>query len=139
MPMVRKAWKALADATFEPPATRRRTSVEREPCLRRNHPRGTRRRRDGSTRMNVVDNAARGRFELSEDGITAFADYHVAGGVMVLPHTVVPPEARGRGMAGRLVRGALDAARERGLKVSPACSYVDAYMRRHPETQDLLA
>jgi predicted GNAT family acetyltransferase len=89
--------------------------------------------------MSVIDNTARGRFELTEDGHTAFADYEIHGNVMVLPHTVVPPEARGSGMAGRLVKGALDAARERGLKVSPACSYVDAYMRRHPDTQDLRA
>ena len=28
---------------------------------------------------------------------------------------------------------------EKGYKVEPACSYVEAYMRRHPETQKLLA
>lgn len=87
----------------------------------------------------VHDNQARGRFELSENGVTAFADYRISGGVMTLPHTVVPPEARGGGMAGRLVAGALAEARARGLKVNPACSYVDAYMRRHPEWADLLA
>jgi predicted GNAT family acetyltransferase len=30
-------------------------------------------------------------------------------------------------------------ARANGLRVMPACSYVRAYMRRHPDTQDLLA
>ena len=89
--------------------------------------------------MDVTDNAALSRFELTEDGVTAFAEYHLRGDVMVLPHTVVPPEARGRGLAARLVRGALDAARARGLNVAPACSYVYAYMRRHADTQDLRA
>ena len=38
-----------------------------------------------------------------------------------------------------LVRAALAHAREQGLKVRPLCSYVQAYMRRHPEVQSLLA
>ena len=29
-------------------------------------------------------------------------------------------------------------ARAHGIKVRPACSYVSGYMRRHPETRDLL-
>ena len=45
---------------------------------------------------------------------------------------------QGRGLAGELVRGVLDQARTLGWRVRPVCSYVAAYMRRHPETQDLL-
>jgi predicted GNAT family acetyltransferase len=37
-----------------------------------------------------------------------------------------------------MVKAALDHARAHGLKVAPVCSYVRAYMRRHPETQGLL-
>ena len=33
---------------------------------------------------------------------------------------------------------ALAWARQEGLRVRPTCSYVAAYMQRHPETQDLL-
>lgn len=87
----------------------------------------------------VIDNQAAGRFELTVEGQTAFADYHIRGGQMVLPHTVVPRPLEGRGLAARLVAAALDRARAEGLKVVPACSYVAAYMKRHPETQDLLA
>jgi predicted GNAT family acetyltransferase len=38
-----------------------------------------------------------------------------------------------------LVRGALALARQRGDKIVPLCSFVEHYMRRHPEAHDLLA
>ena len=43
-----------------------------------------------------------------------------------------------QGIAAALVRAALAHAREQGLKVRPLCSYVQAYVRRHPEVQSLL-
>lgn len=73
------------------------------------------------------------------DGALARADYRMNGQVMRLVHTEVPRSLEGRGIAGALVRAALDHARSEGLRVEPACSYVMAYMRRHPETRDLLA
>ena len=38
-----------------------------------------------------------------------------------------------------LAQVALASARERGLRVIPKCTFFSSYMRRHPETQDLLA
>jgi predicted GNAT family acetyltransferase len=67
------------------------------------------------------------------------ADYQMRGDVMWMTHTGVPPAVGGRGVAAELVRTALAWADQRGLKVEPACSYVEAYMRRHPEMQKLLA
>jgi uncharacterized protein len=64
--------------------------------------------------------------------------YRMIDGVMWLTHTEVPPALQGRGIAAALVQAALAHARAQGLKVRPACSYVRTYMRRHPETQDLL-
>lgn len=80
-----------------------------------------------------------GRFQAIVEGHRCIADYRLAGQVLQLVHTEVPPELEGRGIAGELVDAALAYAREHGLKVLPLCSYVRAYMRRHPETQDLLA
>jgi predicted GNAT family acetyltransferase len=85
----------------------------------------------------IVDNAAASRFETTVEGRTAFSEYKIRDGVMVMPHTMVPPELEGRGIAGRLVAAALAHARAQGLKVNPLCSYVATYMRRHPEVQDL--
>ena len=87
----------------------------------------------------VRDNPARSRFELDADGVTAVANYRLAGGVMTFTHTEVPPHARGRGIASRLIAGALAAARTRELKVVAQCSFVSAYIERHPEFRDLLA
>jgi len=89
--------------------------------------------------VKVSHNAGRSRFEATVDGQLSVADYLLRGGVMVMTHTGVPYEQRGRGIAAALVEAALAHARAHGLKVEPACSYVDQYMRRHPETQDLLA
>ncbi len=49
------------------------------------------------------DNAALSRFELDADGVTAFMNYRLAGNVITLNHTETPREARGRGIASRLV------------------------------------
>ena len=87
----------------------------------------------------VVDNPERQRFELLLDGHTAFSTYRIAGDTVIVPHTEVPREFEGRGIGSALVKGVLDIAREQGLKVKPFCSFVAAYMRRHPETADLRA
>ncbi len=87
----------------------------------------------------VMDNAARSRFELEERGLVAFADYHLRGDNLVIPHVEAPPALRGTGTAGRLMTGVLDLIRERGLKVVPSCPYAAAFIQRHPQYQDLLA
>ena len=81
----------------------------------------------------------RGRFQTRIDGRLCWADYRLDGGRMQMIDTQVHPALQGRGVAGRLVQAALDHARASGLKVVPLCSYVRVYMRRHPQTQDLLA
>jgi uncharacterized protein len=56
----------------------------------------------------------------------------------VLVHTDVAPSAEGQGIGSRLVAGALDDIRSRGLRVVPVCPFVTAYLRRHPEQRDLV-
>ncbi len=72
-------------------------------------------------------------------GERALCAYRRDGPWLVLHHTAVPPALQGRGLAAALVQAALDWARAEGLVVRPACSYVAAYLRRHPAQQDLLA
>lgn len=79
------------------------------------------------------------RFVVDIDGHLGVLEYTLAHGVMRLVHTGVPAAIGGRGVAGDLVRNALDFARTRGYKVRPECAYAAAWMQRHPEQQDLLA
>ena len=89
--------------------------------------------------VKVEHNAAQSRFEAHVNGLLCVADYTIHRNVMVMTHTGVPYALRGHGVAAALVQGALDHARAQGLRVDPQCSYVAAYMRRHRQTQDLLA
>ncbi len=68
----------------------------------------------------------------------AVCAYRRQGDTLVLHHTEVPLPLQGQGLAAVLVRAALDWARAERLQVRPVCSYVAAYMRRHPDTFDLL-
>ena len=86
----------------------------------------------------VRDNPALYRFELDANGVTVVANYQIAGNVITFTHTEVPPQARDGGIASRLIAGALQAARERGLKVVARCSFVSAYLAKPPEFQDLV-
>ena len=77
------------------------------------------------------------RFELQIQGHTAYEEYALIPQGVAFAHTIVPPELGGRGIASRLVQHALAWARELGLKVRPDCSFVRAYMDKHPEYADM--
>ncbi len=87
----------------------------------------------------VRHDAGAARFATSVDGQQAHLDYRLEGEVMTITHTRVPEAISGRGIAGRLVRHALQHARDRQWRVDPVCSYADAWMRRHPEFDALRA
>jgi predicted GNAT family acetyltransferase len=90
--------------------------------------------------MIVADNSAAERYELTVDGQRiGFVTYRMGPGVIVLLHAEVDPAHEGQGWGSRLVAGALDDARERGMTVRPVCPFVVAYIERHPRYRDLLA
>ena len=86
----------------------------------------------------VSDNPVRHRFELEVDGHLAATYYEIEDGVITFTHTEVPPELGGKGVGSRLIKGALDQVRARGLKVIAECPFVKAYIEKHPEYADLL-
>ena len=86
----------------------------------------------------VVHNTAARRFEIHVDGKIAFSKYFLAGEKIIIEHTEVPVELEGKGIAGRIVRTALDYARAQNLKVMPLCPFTAGFVHRHPEYQDLV-
>ena len=89
--------------------------------------------------MNAVnDNTKLSRFELTEEGHTAFANYLRDGAAILIPHVETPPRLRGKGTADRLMQGVAEIARREGLTIVPLCSYAAAWFRRHRDQQDLL-
>jgi predicted GNAT family acetyltransferase len=87
----------------------------------------------------VTNNEAAGQYELSTHAGTALAAYSVEGGTVTFTHTEVPEEMEGEGVGSRLVAGALEDVRARGMKATPVCSFVRHYMETHADVQDLLA
>jgi predicted GNAT family acetyltransferase len=56
-----------------------------------------------------------------------------------LYHTEVDPELEGKGVAKVLVQRALEYCQANNWKVTPTCTYVAAYINRHPEFKHLVA
>jgi uncharacterized protein len=90
--------------------------------------------------MNEVrDNKQRFRYEILADGeLAGFVTYGMRGGRMILVHTDIDDAHEGHGLAGVLVAAALDDIRRRGLKVLPVCPYVEHFIERHQEYDDLV-
>jgi predicted GNAT family acetyltransferase len=87
----------------------------------------------------IRNNRHRFRYEIVVDGVVAgFLQYTMRGGRVVLAHTEVPEANAGRGLATRLVRGALDDIRQRGLGIVPVCPFVEAFIERNPDYDDLV-
>jgi predicted GNAT family acetyltransferase len=85
------------------------------------------------------DNTAEQRFELTENGLMAWAEYRIQNGIYVIPHVEADPPLRGTGAAGRLMAAIVTHARTRGFRLQPRCSYARAWFRRHPDAADVLA
>lgn len=86
------------------------------------------------------DAQQRRRYELTLGGqLAGFIDYRDANGARQLVHTEVLPEHEGGGLGAQLAQFALDEARRQGHKVVPACSFIAAYVRRHPDNADLVS
>ncbi len=87
----------------------------------------------------VRDNPERHQFEIDlGDGEFAYARYNLLPGAIRFYHTVVPESHGGQGLGTALIKAGLAAARERGLKVIPICPFFRAYLKKHPEEQDIV-
>jgi len=89
--------------------------------------------------QNVVHDAQASRFEIRIADQVAELVYILADGRMAMVHTGVPRELEGKGYGGQLAKAALEYAKRENLRVVPQCSFVRAYIERHPEYAGLVA
>lgn len=87
--------------------------------------------------IQVTHNPAENRFETWIEGELSKLDYMEDGDSILMMHVGVHPDHRGQGVAAKLTRVALEYARDKSLRVIPMCSYVRAYISRHPEYVEL--
>ena len=82
-----------------------------------------------------------GRYFAAVEGASREAEltWRGDGEVRHATHTFVPTEARGKGIAEKLVKAMVADAREQGFRIAPDCSYVETYFRRHPDLAELRA
>jgi len=88
----------------------------------------------------VVHNQEAKRYEIwLKDKRIGLADYSLMPGERHFVHTEVDRDQQNMGYAALLMKEALEDVRQNSKdKVVPVCSYVVMYMKRHPETHDLL-
>lgn len=85
------------------------------------------------------DDTGGGRYVGQIDGtVVASAFYKVRDATWIFVHTEVDDGHSGQGIASALVRFALDEVRDKGGRVVPVCPFFAAFIRRHPEYQDLV-
>ncbi len=91
------------------------------------------------TAVEVRDNPGEHRFEAYVgDRLAGFTAYELTdGGIMIL-HTEVDDGFEGQGVGSSMTRQVLDLVRADGeLKVTVLCPFVNAWLRRHPDYQEL--
>jgi len=96
----------------------------------------------GKTPVEIRHDHAAHRVEaVLEDGrVAGFAEYHPrTDTVYSFTHTEVGDEFEGQGIGSQLAKGVVQAARDEGFQVIPACSFIRGYLRSHEDTHDVLA
>lgn len=91
------------------------------------------------TTPDFVHDPDRKRFEILLNGeVIGSSYYRPETGRRVFTHTEVDPEYQGQGLAGQLIKVALDETKAEGLRVVPQCPAVAKYASKHPEYDDII-
>jgi uncharacterized protein len=86
------------------------------------------------------DGASGGAFVARIEGHEARMTFSRASErLIIIDHTEVPNELRGRGVGDGLVRHAVEEARSAGTKIFPLCPFAASQFRKHPEYGDVLS
>lgn len=95
-------------------------------------------RHNGDVRT-VTEQQHPDRFQIDVDGAKAgFTQFVDVDGRRVFFHTEIDAAFEGQGLAGEVVREALDATRAEGLLIVPVCPYVKVFVRKHDDWADIV-
>ena len=86
--------------------------------------------------MEVQHNVDEQRFEVRQGELLAGLFYRRHGRALSLMHTEVPDELSGQGIAGRLIKAAMDYARNEQLPVVVYCPFVKSYLERRADLKE---
>ncbi len=81
----------------------------------------------------VTDNVEKSRYEIHvDDTLAGISEYKLHGDHITFTHTEVDDAYEGEGLGSVLARHVLDASRDAGLAVYPACPFIARDIKRHP-------
>jgi predicted GNAT family acetyltransferase len=85
------------------------------------------------------DRPGQGRYVLDDGGkLAARTEWEDRHDRLFFHHTEVDDAYEGQGLAGTLVRQALDDVRRQGRLIVPLCAYVRGWIERHHDYDDLV-
>ncbi|MBC7937520.1 MAG: N-acetyltransferase [Rhizobacter sp.] len=84
------------------------------------------------------DNKAANRFEMKFEHRDSLVEYEIDGDIISLLHTEVDPALEGRGAGTAMVEKVLNEIKDRNMQLIPLCPFVVAYIKRHPEWENLI-
>lgn len=80
------------------------------------------------------------RFSCTEAGHECVLEYEMKSpDTMDIYRTFVHNDLRGKGLAGQLMKSAIEFAHDRGLRIYPSCPYAVSFFKRHTEYSLVLA
>lgn len=91
--------------------------------------------------MEILDaeEGSHGRYSATVDGHEAEMTYsRTSPKLVIVDHTGVPDQLRGRGVGQALALHAVEQARAGGWKIMPLCPFMRAQAMRHPEWRDVV-
>lgn len=89
--------------------------------------------------IELINNEDIHNFEMFVDDQRAFIDYKTKDNKIYLVHTEVPKELQGQGVAEALVEKTFNYIEKHKLILVPLCSYIQAFLKKHPAWDRLLA
>lgn len=86
------------------------------------------------------DQESKGFFKATENGKEAgrMTYSKVGNDRMIIDHTEVSPEFRGKSVGNLMVQAAITFAREAGIKIIPLCPFAKSVFDKTPEYRDVL-